>query len=172
MTVSVAGLKIMLDDVEPPVMRRIAVPLTNRLDRLHLAFQAALGWTDSHLYAFRFGNVAFGVPDPEWGGGPLDARKTARARPPLESRENLRSIKPSRHPPDAYILCLVEGVSRSRQAPPGELYDAGSDHRRGRPKAMPAGHNDLRRDAATWKEVVPSGRSTCGCLKKQDRGWG
>lgn len=76
MTVSVARLKIVLDDVEPPVMRRLAVPLTIRLDRLHLALQAALGWTDSHLYAFRFGDVAFGVPDPEWGGGPLDARKT------------------------------------------------------------------------------------------------
>lgn len=76
MTVSVARLKIALDDVAPPVMRRIAVPLTIRLDRLHLALQAALGWTDSHLYAFRFGDVAFGVPDPEWGSGPLDARKT------------------------------------------------------------------------------------------------
>ena len=49
MTVSVARLKIMLDDVDPPVMRRIAVPLTIRLDRLHLALQAVLGWTDSDL---------------------------------------------------------------------------------------------------------------------------
>lgn len=47
---SIARLKIMLHDVEPPVMRRIEVPLTIRLDRLHLALQAALGWTNSHLY--------------------------------------------------------------------------------------------------------------------------
>jgi len=26
------------------------VPLTLRLDRLHLAIQAAMGWTNSHLY--------------------------------------------------------------------------------------------------------------------------
>jgi hypothetical protein len=34
---SIARLKITLHDVEPPVMRRIEVPLTIRLDRLHLA---------------------------------------------------------------------------------------------------------------------------------------
>lgn len=74
--VSVARLKVMLDDVAPPVMRRIVVPLTIRLDRLHLVLQAAIGWTDSHLYEFRFGDTGFGIPDPDWGDGPLDARKT------------------------------------------------------------------------------------------------
>ncbi len=32
---SIARLKIVLDDVEPAVMRRIEVPLALRLDRLH-----------------------------------------------------------------------------------------------------------------------------------------
>jgi len=36
-------LKVTLDDVEPPVLRRIEVPLTIRLDRLHSALQAAMG---------------------------------------------------------------------------------------------------------------------------------
>jgi hypothetical protein len=40
---SIALLKITLDDVEPPVVRRMEVPLTIRLDRLHLAIQAAMG---------------------------------------------------------------------------------------------------------------------------------
>jgi len=72
---SIARLKITLDNVEPPVLRRIEVPLTIRLDRLHLALQAAIGWTNSHLYEIRASGVGWGVPDPDWGDGPLDAGK-------------------------------------------------------------------------------------------------
>src|SRR3712207_6600931 len=71
----IAHIKGTLDEVEPPVLRRIEAPLATRLDRLHLALQAAMGWTDSHLYAIRARDVRWGVPDPDWGGGPLDARK-------------------------------------------------------------------------------------------------
>ena len=42
---TIARLKITLDHVKPAVQRRVEVPLTIRLDRLHLVFQAALGWT-------------------------------------------------------------------------------------------------------------------------------
>jgi Plasmid pRiA4b ORF-3-like protein len=75
-TPSVAVLKITLDDVEPTVMRRIVVPADIRLDRLHLVIQAAMGWTNSHLYEFRIGGAGWGDPDP--GGlydGPLEAKK-------------------------------------------------------------------------------------------------
>ncbi len=72
---AIAHLKITLDDVKPAVLRRIEVPLAIRLDRLHLALQAAMGWTDSHLYEIRAGEVGWGVPDPDWRDGPLDARK-------------------------------------------------------------------------------------------------
>lgn len=72
---AIARLKITLDDVKPAVLRRIEVPLAIRLDRLHLALQAAMGWTDSHLYEIRAGDVGWGVPDPNWRDGPLDARK-------------------------------------------------------------------------------------------------
>jgi hypothetical protein len=73
---SIARLKITLDDVEPKVLRRMEVPLTIRLDRLHLALQAALGWTNSHLYEIRAKDVGWGIPDPDWRDGPLDASKT------------------------------------------------------------------------------------------------
>lgn len=72
---SIARLKITLDDVEPAVTRRIELPLDLRLDRLHLVIQAAMGWTNSHLYEIRAGDVGWGIPDPGWGDGPLDARK-------------------------------------------------------------------------------------------------
>ena len=35
-----------------------------------------MGWTNSHLYEIRAGDVGWGEPDPDWGrDGPLDARK-------------------------------------------------------------------------------------------------
>jgi hypothetical protein len=46
-------LKVTLDRVEPEVMRRFDVPLTIRLDRLHLTLQAAFGWTNTHLCLHR-----------------------------------------------------------------------------------------------------------------------
>jgi hypothetical protein len=74
---AVARLKVTLDDVEPKVLRRLEVPFDLRLDRLHLVLQAALGWTNSHLWEFRAGDVGWGIPDPAWDArsGPLDARK-------------------------------------------------------------------------------------------------
>jgi hypothetical protein len=42
-------LKIGLDDVEPPVWRRIAAPSNTPLDELHQMIQTAMGWRDTHL---------------------------------------------------------------------------------------------------------------------------
>jgi hypothetical protein len=74
----IARIKVVLDDVAPTVMRRLEIPLTLRLDRLHTVLQVTMGWTDTHLYEFRIKGIGFGIPDPDWGydGGPLDARKT------------------------------------------------------------------------------------------------
>ena len=73
--ISIARLRVVLDDVAPPVTRLLDVPADIRLDRLHAALQAALGWTDSHLWEFRAGDVGWGIPDPDWPDGPQDARK-------------------------------------------------------------------------------------------------
>jgi hypothetical protein len=72
---TIVRLKITLDDVEPKVLRRIEVPLAIKLDRLHLTIQAAMSWTNSHLYEIRAKDVGWGIPDPDWPDGPLDARK-------------------------------------------------------------------------------------------------
>ena len=74
---TIARLKITLDDVKPVVMRRVEVPFDIRLDRLHLTFQAAMGWTNSHLYEIRAGGVGWSTPDPDadWAGDFIDARK-------------------------------------------------------------------------------------------------
>jgi hypothetical protein len=86
--ITIARLKITLDDVKPAVLRHVEVPFDIRLDRLHLILQAAIGWTNSHLYEIRARGVrwsneirARGVrwstpfPDQDSGGDFLDARK-------------------------------------------------------------------------------------------------
>lgn len=73
----IARLRIILNDVDPQPMRQIEVPLKIRLDRLHEVVQAAIGWTDTHLYEFRAGGAGWGVPDPDgFYDGPMPAQKT------------------------------------------------------------------------------------------------
>jgi len=74
---TIARLKITLDDVKPAILRRVEVPFDIRLDRLHLTIQAAMGWTNSHLYELRAGDAGWSTPYPEadWSGDFLDARK-------------------------------------------------------------------------------------------------
>ena len=74
---TVARLKITLDAVKPTVLRRVEVPFDIRLDRLHLTMQAALGWTNSHLYEIRAGDVGWSTlyPEADWPEDFLDARK-------------------------------------------------------------------------------------------------
>jgi hypothetical protein len=70
-------IKVTLKDVKPAVTRCLVVPITLRLDRLHLTLQAAFGWTDSHLFEFSAGEAHWGLPDPDgdFGPQPIDARK-------------------------------------------------------------------------------------------------
>jgi hypothetical protein len=57
--------------------RERSVPFNIRLDRLHLTIQAAMGWTNSHLYEIRAAGVGWSTPypDQDWAGDFLDARK-------------------------------------------------------------------------------------------------
>ena len=66
---SIARIKITLDLVEPAVTRRLEVPLDLRLDRLHQTVQAAMGWTNSHLWGFEASGATFGPPMPDDGFG-------------------------------------------------------------------------------------------------------
>lgn len=52
-------LRLTLEDVAPAVWRRLLVPGSVRLDKLHRMFQAAMGWEDYHLHAFEIENARF-----------------------------------------------------------------------------------------------------------------
>jgi hypothetical protein len=117
---SIARLKITLDDVEPPVLRRIEVPFAIRLDRLHAVLQAALGWTNSHLWEIRARDTGWGPRDPDggFGDGPLDASKATL----IEVIEDMgvKSLK--------YLYDFGDGwehtvrIERVVEAEPGALY--------------------------------------------------
>ncbi len=62
-------LKITLKGIRPPIWRRILVPSTMTLPRLHQAIQISMGWTDSHLHQFIVGRTRFGMPDPDYNDG-------------------------------------------------------------------------------------------------------
>jgi hypothetical protein len=64
MTRHIYQIKITLDDVEPPVWRRLLVPGGYTLDRLHRAIQYAMGWQDCHLHSFEVDGEQYGEPDP------------------------------------------------------------------------------------------------------------
>ncbi|HDR8951492.1 plasmid pRiA4b ORF-3 family protein [Burkholderia vietnamiensis] len=62
-------LKIELSRIKPLIWRRILVPETVALAKLHRIIQAAMGWTDSHLHEFEIAGERYGVPDPEFDFG-------------------------------------------------------------------------------------------------------
>jgi hypothetical protein len=69
-------VRITLMDVDnPPVWRRVIVPAAYSLDRVHAVIQAAMGWQNCHLHAFRVADVTYGPPDPDNELGHLDERK-------------------------------------------------------------------------------------------------
>jgi hypothetical protein len=65
-------LRIRLEEVNPPVWRRVLVPGGAKLSRLHDIFQAAMGWTNSHLHSFTIGSQLYGMQFDEYPEGELD----------------------------------------------------------------------------------------------------
>ena len=49
-------LRVTLTEVAPPIWRRLLVPGSMTLGKLHVLLQEAMGWTDSHLHCFEFGD--------------------------------------------------------------------------------------------------------------------
>ncbi|MFY9779186.1 MAG: plasmid pRiA4b ORF-3 family protein [Candidatus Baltobacteraceae bacterium] len=72
---TVHRLRIALRGVRPPVWRRLEVPSDTKLPALNQILQAAMGWMDMHLHAFRVRGVSYGVPDPDF---PCDMRDERR----------------------------------------------------------------------------------------------
>ena len=55
--------KVTLQDIEPPIWRRLLLPPSLNLADLHHVLQAAFGWRDEHLHEFIIGGLAYGAPE-------------------------------------------------------------------------------------------------------------
>ena len=55
-------LKITLNDIKPPVWRRVQVKDCT-LAKLHQVIQVGMGWTNSHLHSFSIGDRTFGMAE-------------------------------------------------------------------------------------------------------------
>ncbi|MEK6677046.1 MAG: plasmid pRiA4b ORF-3 family protein [Planctomycetota bacterium] len=61
-TDQVYQLKITLQEIDPPVWRRLLVPSHVTLGELNFILQAAMGWTNSHLHQFTIDEVDYSDP--------------------------------------------------------------------------------------------------------------
>jgi len=73
---NVYQIKITLRDSKPPIWRRLLVPDSISLYKLHQIIQIAMGWTDSHLHQFIIDGEYYGIPSPEDWGPVIDERRS------------------------------------------------------------------------------------------------
>ncbi|MGO9803934.1 MAG: plasmid pRiA4b ORF-3 family protein [Steroidobacteraceae bacterium] len=120
-------LRIELRDVKPTVWRRVLVPESVTLAKLHTILQAAMGWTDSHLHEYVIARRHYGIPDDEWPTSePLLDERRARLKPLIEAG--------TRHFNYVYDfgdhwnhVVKVEDLVMPKPAPPGVLCTAGEN---------------------------------------------
>ena len=80
-------LRIELLRIAPHVWRRVIVPQTVTLEKLHIVLQAAMGWTDSHLHEYKIANKRYGIEDPDWpASAPIIDERRARLKSFIEDR--------------------------------------------------------------------------------------
>ena len=64
-------LRIELLYLEPAIWRRILVPASIKLPKLHVALLWTMGWAGGHLHEFVVGHDHYGIPDPNYDTPPL-----------------------------------------------------------------------------------------------------
>ena len=75
---AILQVRIELRGTKPKVWRRVLVPQTITLLKLHLVIQAAFGWEHSHLHEFIAGDgKRYGSPDPMYDSpGSINSENT------------------------------------------------------------------------------------------------
>ncbi len=77
-------LRIELIGIKPTIWRRVLVPGTVSLGKLHQVIQVTMGWMDVHLHEFDINDMRFGAPDPEWDTGDVVYEKRVKLKSALE----------------------------------------------------------------------------------------
>lgn len=73
-------LKITLRGSKPPIWRRVMVPATFNLYKLHQVIQVAMGWDDSHLHQFIIDGEYYSIPSPDDWEPVIDERRFTLSR--------------------------------------------------------------------------------------------
>lgn len=60
-------MKVTLEDIKPPIWRRIQVTSATSLYRFHKILQTVMGWSESHLHQFIIDEMHYGEPSPDYG---------------------------------------------------------------------------------------------------------
>lgn len=76
----IVTLRIELLDTDPLIWRQVEVPTSITLTVLHDVVQAAMGWWDQHLWAFRQGERTYGPAILREDGGPTPVLKAETVR--------------------------------------------------------------------------------------------
>ena len=71
---TVFQLHVELRNVVPAVWRRVLVPGSVKLAKLHEYFQAGMGWTNSHMHYFGIGDDRYGAQFDEYPDGEINER--------------------------------------------------------------------------------------------------
>jgi hypothetical protein len=86
----IAALRIELCRTDPPIWRRVEVPISITLAGLHEVVQAAMGWHDEHLWEFTIGKRRYGLSmDEDWGTEPRPDAREVRLRDVLKPRRTV-----------------------------------------------------------------------------------
>lgn len=88
--VKVYQFKVTLNNIHPPVWRRILVSDKSTLLDLHDVIQDVFGWLDKHLHEFTIQDVHYGDPaNDDYGGFDIEKEKKVKLRK-LNLREGAR----------------------------------------------------------------------------------
>jgi hypothetical protein len=78
-------LRVELQAIQPLIWRRVLVPESVTLPKLHLILQGAMGWSNSHLHEYEIGRQRYGMPDDEWPSDtPLVDEQRVRLKPLID----------------------------------------------------------------------------------------
>ncbi|MDU8033498.1 plasmid pRiA4b ORF-3 family protein [Pseudomonas syringae pv. actinidiae] len=67
-------LYIELKEIKPKVWRRVVVPETITLVKLHAVIQWVMGWVGGHLHEFEIGGERYGIQDVDGMGPPVNSQ--------------------------------------------------------------------------------------------------
>ncbi len=86
-------LHIELRASKPKIWRRVLVPETITLAKLHSVIQAVFGWGGGHLHEFSVGEERFGTPDPEYDAfGEVRNERTTRLASALGAAKTMNYV--------------------------------------------------------------------------------